>query len=452
MDLYVLTICALAVQVKSGDQKENVATGKPTSLQSTESSHASDLAVDGDPDTFTLSQVSITPSWRVDLERVYNVDAVSITNRPDCCPEKLNGAQIHIGSSKSGNPRCAVVSAVPVGGTFSYSCHGMQGRYVSVFIPGEGKQLALAEVQVFGKPAENVAIGKPTSLLSTESSHASDLAVDGDLNTFTLSQVYTTPVWRVDLEMVHRVDTVSITNRPDCCPETLNGAQIHIGSSQIGNPRCAEVSVVPVGETYNYSCHGMEGRYVNVFINGEGKQLALAEVQVFGKPAVIPTPTPAPTTPTIAPPPPPPPLTLLVSGRTVVLVREQLSWYDALLHCRSLYRDLASLHSPEKQLEVGEALLLRGANTAHVWLGLRRRMLSSVWYWMNGEEMDHSSWEGGRPRYHEIPGTSACGAAANMVQFLWSDRHCKEQLNFLCYTDDDPDYSPVQFTITYARI
>ena len=156
-------------------------------------------------------------------------------------------------------------------------------------------------------------------------------------------------------------------------------------------------------------------------------------------PLVIPTPAPVPTTPT--PPttptsPPPPPLTLLVGRRTVVLVRERLSWSDALFHCRRLYRDLVSLRSPEEQLDVGEALLLRGAQSAHVWLGLRRRMLSSVWFWMNGEEVSHSSWEGGKPRYHEVPGSSPCGAAANMGEFLWSDWNCEEQLNFLCYTGE----------------
>ncbi|KAL2079158.1 hypothetical protein ACEWY4_024902 [Coilia grayii] len=134
---------------------ENIASGKPTTLTS---SQTSELAIDGDPNTYALSQVASNPTWRVDLERVYLVDAVSITNRPDCCPEKLNGAEIRIGSANNGNPRCAVVSAVPPGETYTYSCHGMEGRFVLIFIPGDGKQLALAEVQVFGKPADNLAL------------------------------------------------------------------------------------------------------------------------------------------------------------------------------------------------------------------------------------------------------------------------------------------------------
>lgn len=39
------------------------------------------------------------PWWRVDLLDSYIVTSISVTNRGDCCPERLNGAEIHIGSS-----------------------------------------------------------------------------------------------------------------------------------------------------------------------------------------------------------------------------------------------------------------------------------------------------------------------------------------------------------------
>ena len=48
-----------------------------------------------------------------------------------------------------------MVSEVPAGETYTYSCHGMEGQYVSVVIPGGNKTLGLAEVQVFGKRAGN---------------------------------------------------------------------------------------------------------------------------------------------------------------------------------------------------------------------------------------------------------------------------------------------------------
>lgn len=43
------------------------------------------------------------PWWRVDLLDSYIVTSVIITNRGDCCPERLNGAEIHIGNSLQDN-------------------------------------------------------------------------------------------------------------------------------------------------------------------------------------------------------------------------------------------------------------------------------------------------------------------------------------------------------------
>ncbi|XP_062371996.1 fucolectin-like [Sardina pilchardus] len=250
----------------------------------------------------------------------------------------------------------------------------MEGRYVSIFIPGEGKQLALAEVQVFGKPAENLALGKEakqSSFFSYDNRYSfAPMAVDGsransDFPLCSGTNGLDHPWWLVDLLEDYIVTTVTITSRDDCCEHLLINAEIHVSSSPeidtySNNSLCVVMEDgIPRGATNTYVCPDMTGRYVAVLQRGQGAYVFLCEVEVTGVPAVIPTPTPVPTTTTIPPPSPPPPLTLLVSGRTLVLVREQLSWYDALLHCRSFYRDLAGLRSPEEQLEVGEALLLR---------------------------------------------------------------------------------------------
>ena len=39
------------------------------------------------------------PWWRVDLLKKFRVDSVIITNRGDCCSERLNGAVLRIGNS-----------------------------------------------------------------------------------------------------------------------------------------------------------------------------------------------------------------------------------------------------------------------------------------------------------------------------------------------------------------
>ena len=43
------------------------------------------------------------PWWRVDLGEAYEVTRVSITNRGDTVPKRINGAQIRIGNSLVNN-------------------------------------------------------------------------------------------------------------------------------------------------------------------------------------------------------------------------------------------------------------------------------------------------------------------------------------------------------------
>ncbi|KAL0189885.1 hypothetical protein M9458_016984, partial [Cirrhinus mrigala] len=96
----------------------------------------------------------------------------------------------------------------------------------------------------------------------------------------------TNPWWRLDLHDVYRVSEVVITNRKDCCADRIKGAEIRIGSSLENNgnsnPLCAVIPAIPAGESYNYSCGGMEGRYVNLIIPGDWKVLTLCEVEVYG--------------------------------------------------------------------------------------------------------------------------------------------------------------------------
>ncbi|KAL0189940.1 hypothetical protein M9458_017039, partial [Cirrhinus mrigala] len=66
-------------------------------------------AVDGNRDTnyrkgsCTLTKTEFNPWWRVDLGNVYSISKVAITNRGDCCKERLKGAQIRIGNNLSNN-------------------------------------------------------------------------------------------------------------------------------------------------------------------------------------------------------------------------------------------------------------------------------------------------------------------------------------------------------------
>uniref|UniRef100_A0A9J8CYM5 Fucolectin tachylectin-4 pentraxin-1 domain-containing protein n=2 Tax=Cyprinus carpio carpio TaxID=630221 RepID=A0A9J8CYM5_CYPCA len=112
-------------------------------------------ALDGKNYTCTHTEFQSEPWWKLDLMTTYSVNRVNITNRHDCCSDRINGAEIRIGNVSSNvlsNPVCAVVSTIPAGATYSYPCHGMKGRYVTVNIPGPlQKYLTLCEVEVYGE-------------------------------------------------------------------------------------------------------------------------------------------------------------------------------------------------------------------------------------------------------------------------------------------------------------
>ncbi|XP_077147958.1 fucolectin-like [Ranitomeya variabilis] len=117
-------------------------------------------AIDGNLDSdFSHGSCSHTdgdfsPWWRVDLLKSYRINRITITNRNDCCEERLNGAEILVGDSLynngNNNPRCAVVTTIPRGATKVFLCHDMVGRYVNVIVRGRKEYLHMCEVQVFG--------------------------------------------------------------------------------------------------------------------------------------------------------------------------------------------------------------------------------------------------------------------------------------------------------------
>ncbi|XP_073669779.1 uncharacterized protein [Paramisgurnus dabryanus] len=359
-------------------------------------------AIDSNPLTCSHTEATTdNPWWRVDLLDFYYISKVVITNRGDCCPERLDGAEIHIGNSLenngNNNPRCAVLYGVSAGQSVSVSCHDMKGQYVNVIIPGSSKILTLAEVEVYkadytGKtfvmmkflssfnvtdpavndtvldqlnstltskglsnftltwtklpqkvkqeikldvddgpcvnirhhlfnskdvdvwtslctfsitaqsvydifgsrmdvdysqsdPSENLALGGQAGQSSTHKVWIAAWAIDSNPLTFTHTAVTSNPWWRVDLLDSYYISIVVITNRPDCCPERLNGAEIHIGNSLINNgnnnPRCTVLNKIGQGQSVSVNCHNMKGRYVNVIIPGSSKILSLAEVEVY---------------------------------------------------------------------------------------------------------------------------------------------------------------------------
>uniref|UniRef100_A0A8C4DHD7 F5/8 type C domain-containing protein n=1 Tax=Dicentrarchus labrax TaxID=13489 RepID=A0A8C4DHD7_DICLA len=285
---------------------ENVALRGKASQSSVNESGTANNAIDGNRDynypagSCTQTAEQTNPWWRVDLLEPYIVTSIIITNRGDCCAERIDGAEIHIGNSLQDggvtNPVVGVISRIPAGRSLKMTLTGLaEGRYVTVALLGSKKVLTLCEVEVYGYRAptgENLAFqGKATqSSLNHfwgDASHAIDgnHASNWDQGSCGHTRREYNPWWRLDLGKTHKVLSVSITNYRNH-PLRLNGAEIRIGDSLANNgnnnPRCAVVSSITGGFTETYQCNGMDGRYVNVVIPGRTEELTLCEVEVYG--------------------------------------------------------------------------------------------------------------------------------------------------------------------------
>ncbi|XP_034001620.1 uncharacterized protein LOC117494769 [Trematomus bernacchii] len=263
-------------------------------------------AIDGNRDSnyvhgsCTGTDVMTNPWWRVDLLESYIVTSIIITNRADCCAERLDGAEVHIGNSLqdngAANPVAGVISHIPAGGSFTMTfTEPVEGLYVSVVLPGSNRILTLCEVEVYGYRAPtgaNLALQGKASQSSLNNFHgiagnAIDGSRDGAYGHGSCSHTNNdlNPWWRLDLVETHKIFSVKVTNNLDDSTR-LNGAEIRIGDSLENNgnsnPRCAAISSIPAGFTETFECNGMDGRYVTIVIPGRKEYLVLCEVEVYG--------------------------------------------------------------------------------------------------------------------------------------------------------------------------
>ena len=97
----------------------------------------------------------------------------------------------------------------------------LAGRFVRIEIPGQGKMLSLAEVQVFSG-ADNVALRGEATQSSTDFDGPARLAIDGNTNghyaeakSTTHTAVSDNPWWEVDLKSAQPIDRIVLWNRTD---------------------------------------------------------------------------------------------------------------------------------------------------------------------------------------------------------------------------------------------
>ncbi|KAI4875408.1 hypothetical protein NFI96_009873, partial [Prochilodus magdalenae] len=196
-------------------------------------------------------------------------------------PSRIPGSSVEQGSSFGVPFRkpCVIQASID-------SSHEGQGKSMSSAVGTcRSKNLAL-----YGKATQSDLIGNPWAPFG-HAYNAIDGNSDPDYNhgSCTTTKSQQNPWWRVDLLDEYTVTSITITNRGDCCPERINGAEIHIGNSLLNNgnsnPRAGEITSIPAGRSITLKFEkGISGRYVNVVLPGDKRVLTLCEVEVYGYP------------------------------------------------------------------------------------------------------------------------------------------------------------------------
>ncbi|XP_035674669.1 uncharacterized protein LOC118414613 isoform X2 [Branchiostoma floridae] len=140
------------------DPGVNLALSRPTAQSSILGGLSAGLAVDGNTDgtlgggSCTHTNQDTNPWWHVDLGTAQAIGSVVVFNRQECCQDRLDNFQVHVGDSPTvaSNPQCggnnAVTEASPP--DITVDCGGLRGRYVGILLPSP-QYLTLCEVQVY---------------------------------------------------------------------------------------------------------------------------------------------------------------------------------------------------------------------------------------------------------------------------------------------------------------
>ena len=256
---------------------KNLAVGKATTASSADLNFPANLSVDGNKYT-RWSSVFSDPQWlQVDLGAIYNINEVILNW------EAAYGKSFQIQASNDGVTWTSLYSTTTgTGGIQDLSGLNGSGRYVRMLGTQRGTiyGYSLYEFQVFGTP-RNLALGKPATASSTDSTFPANLSVDGNIYT-RWSSVFSDPQWlQVDLGAIYNINEVILNW------EAAYGKSFQIQVSNNGSTWTSIYSTT-TGTGGNQDLTGLSGsgRYVRMLGTQRGTiyGYSLYEFQVFGTP------------------------------------------------------------------------------------------------------------------------------------------------------------------------
>merc|ERR1719446_145521 len=233
--------------------------GMTTSQSSISHSPQPNVAIDGNSDSSwgssscTHTNSETEPWWQIDFGSTVKVLAIEITNRGDCCSQRLDSFSVDI----SGND-CISGESLGSGETKMVECQGT-GRDLRVYKANSGEAFTICEVRIAYQPNgvqyADLTTGASYSQSSISHSPQPPVAVDGNWDSSWGSSSCThtgndaNPWWQVDLGSQQTVTAIEIQNRGGCCGERLDGFTVTV-DGQV----CVSDEALPQGEVKYVQC------------------------------------------------------------------------------------------------------------------------------------------------------------------------------------------------------
>lgn len=193
------------------------------------------------------SALEINPWVQLDLGADINITRLVLTNRTDCCQDKIVGLKVAIMNSDMAVIWSKKITTPVLNYDFNFASGIIPsdpilqlGRYIK-FYSGDGssKSIHIAEIDVFDAAQENVSLGKAAMASSILNNNATSfgpsLLVDGNnsgMRDGMLSLAHTkdevNPWFMIDLGKVTSIKSIVIHNRSDCCSDKAVGCKIAI--------------------------------------------------------------------------------------------------------------------------------------------------------------------------------------------------------------------------------
>uniref|UniRef100_A0A8C1R1P1 C-type lectin domain-containing protein n=1 Tax=Cyprinus carpio TaxID=7962 RepID=A0A8C1R1P1_CYPCA len=113
-----------------------------------------------------------------------------------------------------------------------------------------------------------------------------------------------------------------------------------------------------------------------------------------------------------------------------ILIKQNLSWSEAMVYCRQNHVDLVSVPSP--QIEWRVMSVARRASTAAVWMGLHHYCSMNMWLWPRGEVVCYQNWAAGNGTGAHDCCEQRTGAIQSAGDQRWVSLPPALRLNFIC--------------------